>query len=109
MKKTKKFIQNFILFIILIGITFYIVFKDQDMNNIFDILLNVNKWYILMACISISGYVFCESLNARRNLRALNEKVGLLQCIKYTMINVFFSGITPSSTGRSTDGSILYA
>ena len=42
MKKTKKFIQNFILFIILIGITFYIVFKDQDMNNILDILLNVN-------------------------------------------------------------------
>lgn len=99
MKKKKRIIQNFILFIILIVITFGILFKDQDVSNIFKILLNVNKLYILAACISIFGYVFCEALNAKRNLTALNEKVGILKCIKYTLANVFFSGITPSSTG----------
>lgn len=99
MKKKKRFIQNFILFIILIGITFAIVFKDQDINSILEILSKVNKRYILIACISILGYIICEALNVKRNLKALEENVSIIKCIKYTMINIFFSGITPSSTG----------
>ena len=83
MEKAKKFLKNFIFFIILIGITFYMLFKDQDINDIWNALSNVNKWYILIAIFSICGYVVCEALNAKRNLQALEEKVSLLNCIKY--------------------------
>lgn len=99
MEKTNKFIKNFIFFIILIGLTFYILFKDQDIDEIFRILANVNKWYVLLAIFSVAGYVVCEALNAKRNLIALEEKTTLMKCIKYTLANAFFSGITPSSTG----------
>ncbi len=99
MEKTRKFVKNFIFFIILIAITFYILFKDQDINDIWQALSNVNRWYILIAILSMSGYVLCESINAKRNLQTLKEEVSIINCIKYTLVNIFFSGITPSSTG----------
>lgn len=99
MEKAKKFLKNFIFFIILIGLTFYILFKDQDLSEIFHILTGVNKWYILLAVISAGIYILCEAINTRRNLRTLQEHTNLMRCVKYTLTNAFFSGITPSSTG----------
>ena len=32
MEKTKKFIKNFIIFILLIALTFYVALKDQDFS-----------------------------------------------------------------------------
>ena len=49
MKKTKKIIFNLIFFIALIVITFYVILKDQNVLGIFNLMLNSNKAFILIA------------------------------------------------------------
>ena len=41
MEKSKKMIKNLLLFILLIALTFYIILKDQDVGNIFNIIKTV--------------------------------------------------------------------
>ena len=56
-KNTKKSIRNLILFIALIFITFYIIFKDQNPKEIFDIVRNADLKFIFIA-IRIYGFIF---------------------------------------------------
>ena len=99
MKKAKKMIRNLILFILLIILTFYIILKDQDITEIFNILGNVKKQYILIAAICMCIYVICEAINIGRTLKALNEKSTFIRNIKYALIGFFFSSITPAASG----------
>lgn len=98
-KKIKKMIRNFILFILLIILTFYIVLKDQDITQIFNLMKNVKYQYILIAVICMCIYVISEAINIRRTLKALNEKITFINSIKYALIGFFFSGITPAASG----------
>ena len=43
MSKNKKMIRNFILFILLIILTFYFVLRDQNIYEMFNILKSVKK------------------------------------------------------------------
>lgn len=97
--KKKKFIKNFFIFIILIGITFYIIFKDQNLNDMFLALANTKKQYIIIAILCMFADILCESINTRRTLLVLKENTNIFKCIKYTLLNFFFSAITPSSSG----------
>lgn len=99
MKKTKRMIRNFILFIALIILTFYIILKDQDITEIFNIVQNVKIKYILIAMGCMCIYVICEAINIGRTLKKLNEKSSFLKNIKYALIGFFFSGITPAASG----------
>ena len=51
MEKSKytKLLRNIILFISLILITFYIIFKDQSISEIFNIVKNIDKKFVLIA------------------------------------------------------------
>ena len=99
MKKTKRMITNLIIFILLIILTFYIILKDQNITEIFSILGNVKKQYILIAVICMCIYITCEAINIRRTLKNLNEKTTFWQNIKYALIGFFFSSITPGASG----------
>lgn len=99
MKKTKKMIRNLIIFLLLIILTFYIILKDQDITEIFSILENVKKQYILIAAICMCIYILCESINIGRTLKALNEKSTFIKNVKYALIGFFFSSITPAASG----------
>lgn len=99
MKKHKKMIINFIIFTLLIVLTFYIVLKEQDLTEMFNVLKSVKIQYILIAIISMCIYVTCEAINIGRTLKGLNEKTSFLRNIKYALIGFFFSGITPAASG----------
>lgn len=99
MKKTKRIIRNFVIFIVLIILTFYIILKEQNITEIFDILANVKKQYILIAVLCMCIYIVCEAINIGRTLKILNEKSSFLKNIKYALIGFFFSSITPAASG----------
>ncbi len=99
MKKTKKILRNLIIFILLIILTFYIILKDQDISEIFNILANVKKEFIIIAILCMCFYMICEAINIGRTLKALNEKSTFLKNIKYALIGFFFSSITPAASG----------
>ena len=100
MKDYKKTIKNLIIFMLLILITFYIMFKDQDIKEIKNIILNIDLKFLLIGILAMACYTFFESLNIKIVLDTLNDKkVSLLKTIRYSLIGFFFSGITPAASG----------
>ena len=93
MERIKKVIKNLALFFILI------MFKDQDVSQIFEVVRSAKKEFILIAILCMCFYILCEATNIRRTLKALNEKTKLISNIKYALIGFFFSGITPAASG----------
>ena len=99
MKRTKKMLKNLIFFLLLIILTFYIILKDQDIDDILSILKNVKKEFIIIAIACMCFYIVCESINIGRTLKVLNEKTTFFKNIKYALIGFFFSAITPAASG----------
>ena len=99
MKRVKKLLRNFIIFIALIVLTFYIILKDQDISGIIKVIVDSKKEFLLIAVLAMSIYVICEAINIGRTLKALNEKSNFFKNIKYALIGFFFSAITPAASG----------
>lgn len=99
MKDKKKLFRNLAFFMILIGVTFYILLKDQDFFQMWEILKSVKIQYVLIGIVCILLYVVCEAINIGRTLKSLNEKSNFLRNLKYAFIGFFFSSITPAASG----------
>ena len=95
----KKYIIDGFIFILLIWLTFSILFKNQNMPGTIEILKNTNLFYVVCGICCMIVFFLCEAINLRRNLRALGENVKLLNTLKYSIIGFFFSSITPAATG----------
>ena len=92
-------IRNFIVFLLLIILTFYIIFKDQDISQILVIIDSGKKQFIAVGVICMLFYLSCEAINIGRTLKVLNEKSTFLKNLKYAFIGFFFSSITPAASG----------
>ena len=99
MKSIKNTIINSIIFIVLIFITYSIIFKDNDLINVYNQMNALNIIYILIAILLMFIYFLIESINIKNILTFLGEKITLKNALKYTFIGFFFSSITPASTG----------
>lgn len=99
MSSIKSLIRNIIIFILLIVITFVLVFKSYDFKQTINIVLDANGWYILLAVLCMASYFVFEGINNKMILASLGKKVKLISCVKYALIGFFFSGITPAATG----------
>lgn len=99
MKDKKKLLRNLALFTLLIGVTIYILLKDQDFGQMWQILKSVKIEFVLIGLGCILLYVVCEAINIGRTLKSLNEKSSFLRNLKYAFIGYFFSAITPAASG----------
>lgn len=99
MEKSKKMLKNLIIFALLIGITFYMILKDQDITNIYNVLTNVKLEYVVIGIACMAAYLTLEAVNMRRTLKVLGEKSNIFRNIKYVLIGFFFSAITPAASG----------
>lgn len=99
MRSKKKVIKNIIVFLLLIILTFLIIFKNYDFKTTINIIINADKKYIFIAVITMFLNFTFESLNIKLILSSLGNKISLLKALKYTLIGFFFSGITPASSG----------
>lgn len=99
MRKKSKIIRNLLFFVLLIVITFYILLKDQDVTQIFNIIGSANPIYWIIGIVCMLLYIVCEAINIGRTLKALNEKSSFYNNFKYALIGFFFSAITPAASG----------
>lgn len=99
MKGKKKFFRNFIIFALLIVLTFYILLKDQNTAEILNIVVSAKIEFIFIAIGCMILYIICEAINIGRTLKALNEKSSFFNNIEYALIGFFFSAITPAASG----------
>lgn len=98
-KNLSKKIFNASIFIIFAVATFYVVFRNNDINDIMNNVHNAQKGFLTLAILCMFLYIFCEAFNVYRMLKNLKDKVTIWQAIKYSFVGFFFSSVTPSSTG----------
>lgn len=98
-KSTINNIIKYSLFIILVGITFYVVFQKNDFGNFLTNLKGANFTFILLGMLCMVIFLGAEASNIRLILKNLGHKLGFLQAFRYSLVGFFFSSITPSSTG----------
>lgn len=99
MELIKKTIKNILFFTIILLITYYLIFRNQDMNHISNIISDVNLLYVLLAFIFMFLYLLTEAINIKIILKSLNNEVSLIKTLKFTFIGFFFSSITPAASG----------
>ncbi|MEE3361997.1 MAG: lysylphosphatidylglycerol synthase transmembrane domain-containing protein [Anaerovoracaceae bacterium] len=99
-QKTRRTIwKSGIIFIALVLLTFYIIFKGSNAEELARIMKNSNKWFILCGFLCVAAYLCADAVNIRRMLRGLGYKTTFSEGLKYSGTGFFFSMITPSSTG----------
>ena len=98
-KNSKKMIINFVLFLSLILLTLWILLKDQDAQEIFNIIGTSNGFFIAIGILAMFIYISLEAINIGRTLKLLGNKTNFFKNLKYAFIGMFFSGITPAASG----------
>ena len=99
MGSTKKLVRNFVVFVVLILLTLWVILKDQSITEIVDVYKDVKMQYVFIGILCMMVFLGLEGVNIRRTLKELGEKTSLKQCIKYSLIGSFFSSITPAASG----------
>ena len=95
-----KMLRNLCFFITLIILTFYLIFKDQDITKMIETMKTAKIIYIIIGAFFMLLVYLMESYNIRSILVALGEKkISLIKALKFTWIGFFFSAITPAATG----------
>lgn len=94
-----KMIRNLIIFIGLIILTFYMIFKDQDMNELINVIKSADILFVLLGLFTMFMYFFMEAYNIKKILKTFNNNISIFKALKYTFIGFFFSGITPAASG----------
>lgn len=90
---------NIAFLLLLLALTIWLIFRDQDIEPILAILESVSPIYIIIGLILVVCYVCGESVIIKYLLHAVKIKAPLLNCIRYSFVGFFFSCITPSATG----------
>ena len=98
-KKSKKLAVQVLLFTAVMLLTFYAVFRDQDLGQIAASAGQMSPQGIFLAVFLALFFVAAEGFMIWYLLRGMGSGTGLFCCIGYSFVGFFFSGLTPSATG----------
>lgn len=99
MKNAKKYVLNFGLFVLLFFLTYYLVFRGQNLREIVDNVKRINTLYVVLGVIAMYGFYALGGLNLKLTLKTLGKDISIFKAIKFTQIEGFFSAITPAASG----------
>lgn len=95
----KRMILNAVIFLGLMFVTFWFIFKDQDFNDIIKILGQANPGFIIIGLLCMVGYFSMEAWNINSLLKSFGEKINFFKALKFTLIGFFFCAVTPGASG----------
>lgn len=84
---------------VLMGVTFFLLLRDQDLRDVWMVVRDAKTVWIWVAVISMAVYIFCGGYAIRVLMKGRGSLVTIPQCFEYSFLEIFFSAITPSSTG----------
>lgn len=95
--KKKKY--QIIFFVAIMLMTFYVIFRKQNLSELLNSINSMALESIIIAMILGILYVCFEGIIIWYLLSAMGNKSNVWHCIQYSFIGFFYSGITPSATG----------
>lgn len=98
-KTFRRIFFYILIFVLLISLTFFFVFKDQDLGSIFNIVNHANIVFVALGVALMIGYFCVEAWNIRSLLASFGNKISFLKSLKFTLIGFFFCSVTPGASG----------
>lgn len=98
-RETKKQIKNLLFLMLLIGLTFIVLLKDQSFSGVLPYIKKAKPVFLILGMVCMVGYVAAEANCNRIIMRSLGRKMNIFRCMRYASIGLYFSSITPSATG----------
>lgn len=98
MKKNKLLLSG-LLFLLIIFVTFYSIFSSNSLEEIITNIKLIKYEYSFICLLLIALYFLCQGIYMKYTLKSLNQDITLSKGYFYSVVEFFFSGITPSSTG----------
>jgi len=95
----KKKLGNVLFFFAVMGLTIILICRNHDLGKVVRAIQNANMTWLFPAALSAFLFVFCECVIIWDLLRLLGHRTSLLQCLSYSFVGYFYSGITPSASG----------
>jgi len=81
------------------AITAFLLVKDQELPQIFALLHRVDIPYLLIGLLIMAMFFSCEAMAVRHLLLGLGYRIRWRRCLSYSLIDFYFSSITPGSCG----------
>ena len=97
--KKRKFLWNGMIFTGIMLVTFWSIFKNQDMVEVILMLKKLTLSSLVTSIGLAVAFVSAEGLMICFLLKNTGTKIRPLRCVAYSFIGFFFSGLTPSATG----------
>ena len=98
-KSVKKYLITTFILILILYLTFNTIYDKESWIVVGENIKNLDYFYIALAFIFITLYFLCQGIYMKEILGTLKHKISLWKGIFYAIVEFFYSGITPSSTG----------
>ena len=95
----KKYIIFFLILLLTTLITLFSIISDNTIVIFKELIKNIKFEYIFIILIIIFMYFILQGIYMKVIFKSLNTKISVLKGTFYAMIEFYFSGITPSSSG----------
>ncbi len=95
----RKFIVSITFFLTILFATLYIIFSKNNIHSIIDAINSISIKYVIIGMILVILYFFMQGIYMKLLLKTLSVKISVLKGMYYSIVEFFFSAITPSSTG----------
>lgn len=87
------------LFLGLLSLTMFLIFKDQDPAQLMRSLQQASLPWLLVGAGCMVFFFCCEAWNIQRGLKIFGSPAPYRACLRYAITGFFFSSITPSASG----------
>ena len=97
--KNSKHIGSILFLIFLVGLTFFFLLKNLDLNALKEVLTSVKPAYLILGMGLIALFLGGEALVFRLVLKKTGRPISFKASYLYAAIDYYFSCITPSANG----------
>ena len=98
-KDLKKYLFTGLFLILILFVTLCNIYDKESIKLIFENIQNIKLYFVLICFGIIFIYFFLQGLYMKIVLKTLNYDITLKKGMFYSIVEFYFSGITPSSTG----------
>ena len=95
----KKYIIMFLFSLLVIFLTFYSLYDENSFNIMIENVTSIPVQYIFILLLVLCIYFVLQGLYMKIVLGSLKQKITMKKGVFYSLVEFYFSGITPSSTG----------
>jgi uncharacterized protein (TIRG00374 family) len=96
--KSKLALSTLLMFALVL-LTFYIIFKDNAIEDIVAAVATCNPLWLLLGVVMVAGYVLFQAVALKVPMKTLGVHSHFREYLGVTFAGIYFSGVTPSSTG----------